>query len=133
MFKRNSIFSIVLLSIFITDYIYASCGRCSVDVAPDPKKSNSLITVVPESGNIEGLVIASCGMCNFGSKNARGCSLEIKIGDTIYPVEGSSVHDHGDAHNDEGLCTAVRIAYTRGKIKKGKLHTRNFVLLESPQ
>ena len=133
MFKRNSIFSIVLLSIFITDYIYASCGRCSVDVVPDPKKSNSLITVVPESGNIEGLVIASCGMCNFGSKNARGCSLEIKIGDTIYPVEGSSVHDHGDAHNDEGLCTAVRIAYTRGKIKKGKLHTRNFVLLESPQ
>ena len=133
MLNKKSILSVLIVTMFMTNYLYASCGRCSVDPPPPPKKSNALVTVLPKSGDIEGLVIASCGMCNFGSKNARGCSLEIKIGDTIYPVEGSSVHDHGDAHNDEGLCTAVRIAYTRGKIKKGKLHTRNFVLLESPQ
>ena len=133
MFKKSSIISIFIISIFITDHLYARCGRCSVDAPPAPKKSNALVTAVSESRNVEGLVIASCGMCNFGLKDSKGCNLAIKIGDTIYPVEGSSIHDHGDAHNDEGLCTATRIAYTRGEIKKGKLYTRNFVLLENPE
>ena len=133
MLNKKSILLIFLISIFTTSHLYAKCGRCGVDLPPAPKKSSSLVTVVPESGDVEGLVIASCGMCNFGTKNSRGCSLEIKIGDMFYPVVGSSIHDHGDAHGKDGMCSAVRVAYTRGKIKKGKLHTRNFVLLEAPE
>ena len=132
MVNKKSLLLVLIISIFMTNYLYASCGRCSVDLPPAPKKSNVLVTAVPKSGDIEGLVIASCGMCNFGTRD-KGCSLSIKIGDTIYPVKGSSIHDHGDSHSKEGLCGAVRVAYTRGKIKKGKFHTRDLVLLESPE
>ena len=136
MFNKKSILWVCLISVFMISHLYASCGRCQVDkTPPPPKKSSALVTVVPESGDIEGLVIASCGSCNFGVENRKGCSLTIKIGDTIYPVEGegSNVHDHGDAHSKEGLCGAVRVAYASGKIKKDKFHSDSFVLLESPE
>ena len=55
----------------------------TLETPPPPKKSSALITAISESGNVEGLVIASCGSCNFGVKNRKGCSLTIKIGDTI--------------------------------------------------
>ena len=88
---------------------------------------------MPESGNIEGFVISSCGMCNFGYKKIRGCSLTIKIGDTVYPVEGTKIHDHGDPHSEEGFCSAIRIAYVSGKVIKNKFHSDSFTLIESPK
>ena len=36
---------------------------------------------------------------NFGYKKSKGCSLTIKIGETIYPVEGTKMHSHGDPHS----------------------------------
>ena len=96
-------------------------------------KSSSFITTIPETGDLEGFVIASCGMCNFGYKAIKGCSLSIKIGDTVYPVEGTSIHDHGDAHSEEGFCSAIRVAYVSGKVKKNKFYSESFSLIESPK
>jgi len=132
MFEKKTILFGFIISIFITSHLYANCGKCGADISPDPKKSSSLVIEVPEDGMVEGLVIASCGMCNFGT-DSRGCNLNIKIGDLIYSVERSSIHDHGDAHSKEGMCNVLRIAYTRGKIKKDKFYPREFVLLESPE
>ena len=132
MFNKKSMLLILILSMFMTNYLYAGCGKCSTDSVPSPKKSSSLVTVVSKSGDVEGLVLASCGMCNFGTRE-KECSLSIKIGDTIYPVKGTSIDDHGDSHSKEGFCLAVRVAYTSGKIKKGKFHADDFVLLESPE
>ena len=53
-------------------------------------------------------------------------------GDKVYPVEGNSIHDHGDPHGNEGFCFAVRVAYVSGKIKKGKFYSDSFTLIESP-
>ena len=72
-------------------------------------------------------------MCNFGYKKIKGCSLTIKIGDDIYPVEGSSIHDHGNPHSEEGFCSAVRVAYVSGKVKKNKFYSESFSLIESPK
>ena len=96
------------------------------------KKSSALVTSIPKSGEIEGFVITSCGMCNFGYKKIRGCNLTVKIGDTVYPVEGSGMHDHGDPHSSEGFCNTIRIAHVTGKIKKGKFYSNSFTLIESP-
>ena len=130
--KRNILLSL-LISVFISNFVFASCGSCQVQAKPTLKKSNSLISTVPESGDIEGFAIASCGMCNFDYKGSKGCSLTIKIGDTVYPVEGTNIHKHGDPHSEEGMCSAIRVAYVSGKVKDNKFYSDSFTLLESPK
>ena len=131
--KKNMLLSFLIL-IFVSSFIFANCGSCQVQAEPAIlKKSNSLVTTIPESGNIEGFAIASCGMCNFGYKGSKGCSLTIKIGDTIYPVEGTSIHKHGDPHSGEGMCSAIRVAYVSGKVKDNKFYSDSFTLIESPK
>ena len=130
--KKN--ISLLLIIIFISSPVFAICGSCQVqNKAPVSKKSSTFITTVPESGNIEGFVISSCGMCNFGYKKIRGCSLTIKIGDTVYPVEGTKIHDHGNPHSEEGFCSAIRVAYVSGKVEKNKFYSNSFTLIESPK
>ena len=130
--KKN--ISLLLIIIFISSPIFASCGSCQIqNKAPISKKSSAFITTVPESGNIEGFVISSCGMCNFGYKKIKGCSLTIKIGDTVYPVEGTKIHDHGNPHSEEGFCSAIRVAYASGKVEKNKFYSNSFTLIESPK
>ena len=129
------LFSILIIS----NLIFAGCGSesCgsheSVKEEPINEKSSALITSIPESGDIEGFVITSCGICNFGFRGVRGCSLTIKIGDKVYPVEGTNIHKHGDMHAKEGMCNAVRIAYVSGTMKKNKFYSDSFTLIESPQ
>ena len=131
--KKNILLSFMVI-IFGSSFAFASCGSCQVQDKPTVlKKSNSLVTAVSESGDIEGFAIVSCGMCNFGYKGYKGCSLTIKIGDTVYPVEGTNIHDHGDAHSEEGLCSAVRVAYISGKVKENKFYSDSFTLIESPE
>ncbi len=129
--KNILLFSLALIS--VSNFVFASCGSCQVQAKPTLKKSNSLVSTIPESGNIEGFAIASCGMCNFAYKGSKGCSLTIKIGDTIYPVEGSSLHEHGDPHSEEGMCSAIKVAYVSGKIKKNKFYSDFFSLIDSPK
>ena len=125
--KKHASISLITI-IFISSSIFASCGSCQVpNETIISKKSNSLVTVIPDSGNIEGFVVTSCGMCNFGYKENRGCSLTIKIGDTVYPVEGTKINDHGDPHSGEGFCSAIRVAYVSGKIKKSTFYSDSFI------
>ena len=130
--KKNVLLSFMLL-IFASSFVFAHCGFCQVqNKTPIQKKPSSFITSIPNSGKLEGFVITSCGICNFGYKKNKGCSLTIKIGDTVYPVEGTSIHDHGDAHSEEGFCSAVRVAYVSGEIKKNKFYSEFFSIIESP-
>ena len=130
--KKYMLLSLLIL-IFVSSFIFASCGSCQVQAKPTLKKSNSLVSTIPESGDIEGFAIASCGLCNFDYKGSKGCSLTIKIGDTVYPVEGTSLHKHGDPHSKEGMCSAIRVAYISGKVKNNKFYSNFFTLIESPK
>ena len=124
----------LIVSIFVVNFTFADCGSCEVQSkTPVSKKSSSFITTIPKSGEIEGFVISSCGICNFGYKKSKGCSLTIKIGDAVYPVEGTKIHNHGDPHSKEGFCNAIRVAYVSGKIEKKKFHSSSFTLIESPE
>ena len=132
--NKKNIFLSFLIVIFISSFVFASCGSCEVQAESVVlKKINSLVTTIPESGNVEGFAITSCGMCNFGYKGSKGCSLTIKIGDTVYPVEGTSIHKHGDPHSKEGMCSAIRVAYIAGKVKNNKFYSDFFTLIESPK
>ena len=131
--NRSFVLLFSLALILVSNFVFASCGSCQVQAKPTLKKSNSLVSTIPESGNIEGFAIASCGMCNFAYKGSKGCSLTIKIGDTVYPVEGNSIHDHGNPHSEEGMCSAIRVAYVSGKVKGNKFYSESFTLIESPK
>ena len=133
---KDIVLSLMFLAL-MTNPIFSACGSCPGDTDDSTvvvsKKSNSLVTTISTSGEIEGFVIASCGMCNFDYKEIRGCSLTIKIGDTVYPVEGTNIHKHGDPHSEEGMCSAIRVAHVSGKIKKGVFYSDSFKLIESPK
>ena len=111
----------ILLAIYIFPFnsIYAGCGSCSVSktkVAVAPA-SPELIGELSADGVVSGFVLASCGMCNFGMDAKAGCSLAIKIGETTYPVKGTSIADHGDSHAKDGFCSAVSVASVVGNVK----------------
>ena len=128
--NRKSI--IIILALFMTGQVIAGCGRCGPSDNKVPKKekiSSTLVMSIPEDGKIEGLVITSCGQCKLGYKGKPGCSLTIKIGDLVYPVEGTGLHDHGDAHGSVGFCSAVRVAWATGQIKKDIFHAESFSLV----
>ena len=125
---------LVILSLMVFNFMHGACGFCKEDALPSDtsnqvkSKVNTLVMSVPKDGIIDGLVITSCGKCNLGTDD-RSCSLSAKIGETIYPVKGTSVHDHGDEHSSTGFCSAVRVAWVKGKLRKNVLHTDSFVLV----
>ena len=128
--NRKSI--IIIVALFMTGQVIAGCGRCGSSDNKVPKKekiSSTLVMSIPEDGKIEGLVITSCGQCKLGYKEKPGCSLTIKIGDLVYPVEGTDIHAHGDAHGSVGFCNAVRVAWATGQIKKDIFHAESFSLV----
>jgi len=111
----------ILLAIYIFPFnsIYAGCGSCGVSktkVAVAPA-SPELIGELSADGVVSGFVLASCGMCNFGMDAKAGCSLAIKIGETTYPVKGTSIADHGDSHAKDGFCNAVSVVSVVGNVK----------------
>ena len=131
MFNKRLVFSLLVI-VSITSFLFSGCGNCQAKSMAPPTKSSSLITQVPASGNIEGFVVTACGKCNFKYKERRGCSLTVKIGDSVYPVEGTKIHELGDPHSNEGLCSIVRVGYASGEIKKGVFYSDSFVLIDSP-
>ena len=131
--KSTYVKQLVIISAFFVNYTYGSCGSCSVKAAPEKLTQkisavNTLVTSVPQDGNIDGLVITSCGKCQRWTKGRR-CNIAVKIADKTYSVKGSDVHNHGDAHGSEGLCSAVRVARAKGKMKDDVFNADSFVLI----
>ena len=132
-----NIFCNFIIFIFLSNMLLAGCGSCHSEVAKKNNLKHSLndisdqfVSSVPKNGNIEGIVVTSCGTCNFSEKG-RGCSLSIKVGNNIYSVKGTSIKDHGDMHAKEGLCSLVRVAWVKGKIKKNIFQAESFKLVGS--
>lgn len=75
------------------------------------------------------IVEVSCGQCKFAMTDKKGCDLAVRINGKSYFVEGTSIDDHGDAHADDGFCSAIRKAEVVGEIKDNKFVVTYFKLL----
>lgn len=75
------------------------------------------------------IVEASCGQCQFGMKSKSGCDLAVRIEGKSYFVEGTKLDDHGDAHAEDGFCSAIRKAEVSGEIANDKYVATSFKLL----
>ena len=124
----------LLISVgLIFNFIIAGCGGCQINNNVDThQKNSSFINKISLSGNVEGFVIASCNKCNLGQTKDKKCSMGIQIDNNIYEVKNHS-HNHDSAHNNDGICNALRIAYVSGKIRSNNFYANNFELIKSPE
>ena len=74
------------------------------------------------------VVDAACGQCQFGITGKAGCDLAVRIDGKSYFVDGTSIHDHGDAHADDGFCEAIRQVEVKGEIIDGRFKAESFTL-----
>lgn len=79
------------------------------------------------------IVEASCGQCQFAMKSKSGCDLAVRMDGKSYFVEGTKLDDHGDAHAEDGFCSAIRKAEVSGEIVNGKYVATSFKLLPQEQ
>lgn len=70
---------------------------------------------------INQVVELSCGQCNFDMKKPKGCDLAIRIEEKSYYVDGFSIDDFGDAHDEKtGFCEVIRKGLVSGTIIDGR-------------
>ena len=97
-------------------------------VIPDvPAKTDS-----PKGNNISinQVVEAACGQCQFKITGKAGCDLAVRIDGKSYFVDGTSIHDHGDAHADDGFCASIRQANVKGEIIDGRFKAETFTIIK---
>ena len=97
-------------------------------VVPDvPAETDSLIG---NNISINQVVKAACGQCQFRMTEKPGCDLAVKIDGISYFVDGTTIHDHGDEHADDGFCQAIRQAKVKGKIIDGRFKAESFTVIK---
>ena len=72
-------------------------------------------------------MITSCGICKLGLK--WDCSLYIKNRASIYKAEGTGINNHGDTYAEDGFCSAVRVASTKGLLKDNIYYANSFNII----
>jgi len=89
-------------------------------------------TESPKGNNmsINQVVDAACGQCQFKMTEKSGCDLVVKIDGKSYFVDGTTIHDHGDAHADDGFCRAIRQVEVKGEIIDGRFKAESFTLVK---
>ena len=118
---------------FIINIVYSGCGGCQINNKVKPTfESSAFVNQKPKSGKIDGFVVASCNKCNFGNFKNKKCSMAISIDKNVYEVKGHT-HDHRKAHNDDGICNALRIAHVSGNIKGNNFIAERFTLMDRPK
>ncbi len=106
-----------------------------------PEILNVKMAVIPElpantespKGNnmsINQVVEAACGQCQFGITGKAGCDLAVRIDGESYFVDGTTIHDHGDAHADDGFCETIRQVEVKGEIIDGRFKAESFTLIK---
>jgi len=97
-------------------------------VIPDvPAKTDSPIG---NNISINQVVEAACGQCQFRMTEKSGCDLAVKIDGKSYFVDGTTIHDHGDAHADDGFCQAIRQVEVKGEIIDGRFKAETFTIIK---
>jgi len=89
-------------------------------------------TESPKGNNmsINQVVDAACGQCQFGITGKAGCDLAVRIDGESYFVDGTTIHDHGDAHADDGFCETIRQVEVKGEIIDGRFKAESFTLIK---
>ncbi len=71
----------------------------------------------------------ACGECKF-KMEGKSCDLAIRIDGKPYFVDGKSVDDFGDAHDEKhGFCNVIKKAEVTGELVKGRFKAKTITLV----
>lgn len=75
------------------------------------------------------VVEIACGECKF-KMEGKGCDLAIRVDGKSYFVDGKSVDDFGDAHDEKhGFCNVISKATVTGEIVNNRFKAKTIILL----
>jgi hypothetical protein len=75
------------------------------------------------------VVEIACGECKFKLKG-KSCDLAVRIDGKAYFVDGKSIDDFGDAHDEKhGFCNVISKAEVTGKIVKNRFQATDIKLI----
>ena len=123
MFVNYNMYKFLFLSVFVL----SGCATKTINNAESLVPTPSL-TQNAEDISIHQVVEAACGQCQFGMTEKSGCDLAVRIDGETYFVDGTNIHEHGDAHADDGFCVVIRNANVEGKIVDGRFKSESFTL-----
>ena len=123
MFVNYNMYKFLFLSVFVL----SGCATKTINNAESLVPTPSL-TQNAEDISIHQVVEAACGQCQFGMTDKLGCDLAVRIDGETYFVDGTNIHEHGDAHADDGFCVVIRNANVKGKIVDGRFKSESFTL-----
>lgn len=70
----------------------------------------------------------ACGECKF-KMEGKGCDLAIRIDGKAYFVDGKSVDDFGDAHDEkDGFCNVIKKAEVTGELINNRFKAKEITL-----
>ena len=73
----------------------------------------------------------SCGQCQFELDSEDGCNLAVRIDDKAYFVDGFSIDDFGDAHDEHtGFCSVIREGEVTGEVIDGRFLASSLKLVD---
>ena len=113
---------------FILLFVLTGCSTKTINNTESPGLDKP---IEPQKGKdiaVHQVVEAACGQCQFGLTEKLGCDLAVRIDGKTYFVDGTNIHEHGDAHADDGFCEVIRNANVKGKIIDGRFKSESFTL-----
>jgi hypothetical protein len=94
----------------------------------------SILIIAFSCGNkkeIKQVAEVSCGQCKFELESENGCSLAVRVNNKAYFVDGFSIDDFGDAHDEHtGFCEVVRKGKISGEIVEERFVASSIELVE---
>jgi len=110
---------------------YAEPKEPSEGTIPEmPTITNKTESQIGKDMSINQVVEAACGQCQFEMTEKSGCDLAVRIDGKSYFVDGTNIHEHGDAHADDGFCEVIRKASVKGKIIEARFQSESFTLIK---
>ena len=109
----------LIFALFITSFSFAA----NAQIKPQAKTTQQTTTLKDKEVEI------ACGECKFKMKG-KSCDLAIRIDGKSYFVDGKTVDDFGDAHDEKhGFCNVVSKAEVTGEIVNNRFKAKTITLL----
>ncbi|TKC12054.1 hypothetical protein FA048_00090 [Pedobacter polaris] len=104
----------LLFALIITSFSFAANAQSN------PKQATKI-----ENKTVE----IACGECKFKMKG-KSCDLAIRVDGKSYFVDGKTVDDFGDAHDEKhGFCNVISKATVTGEIVNNRFKAKTITLL----
>lgn len=95
-------------------------------VSAQTSKQKAVKSTVIENQVVE----IACGECKFKMKG-KSCDLAVRIDGKPYFVDGKSIDDFGDAHDEKhGFCNVIAKATASGEIVNNRFKAKNITLID---